>query len=114
MIELLDALVERLAQIALGEYVDEPEQLEQALAERQNILTALQSVNPSQLPEAERARLKARLEWIRERDEKLLEGLCQLRDELQKAMEQLTYGRAAARGYGNQSDAPTPQVRRIG
>ena len=114
MIALLDALVERLAQIALDECVDDPEQLAAALVERQNILAALQRVDPSQLPEDDRARLKSRLETIRERDEKLLEALQELRGALEKAMEQLTYGRAAARGYGNQSDTPSPQVKRIG
>jgi PP-loop superfamily ATP-utilizing enzyme len=110
----LDALLERLEQIALGACVDDPEQPASALAERQTILTAIAAVDPSPLSVEERARVKQRLMAIEARDRAMLADLEVLREELQKAMEQLTSGRAAVRGYGGQSGAPPPQVRRIG
>jgi hypothetical protein len=114
MIEQVDALVERLAQIALDEYVDQPEQLERALLEREQIFGLLAAFDPALLASEDRARVKAELEAIQERDQRILDELRELRAELQKAMDQLTSGRAAVRGYGKQSDTEPPRVRRIG
>lgn len=110
----LDALLERLEQIELDACIDDADQLASALAERQTILTAIAAVDPSTLPADERARLKERMLAIEARDSEMLSDLYVLRDEMQKAMDQLTTGRAAVRGYGSQSGAPPPQVRRIG
>jgi hypothetical protein len=114
MIEQVDALVERLAQIALDEYVDDPELLERALLEREQILGLLGAFDPALLAPDDRARVKAELEAIQARDQRIVGELQELRAELQKAMDQLTSGRAAVRGYGKQSDTEPPRVRRIG
>lgn len=114
MIEQIDALVARLAQIALDEYVDDPEQLDRALLEREQILGLLGAFDPKLLAPEDRARIKAELEAVQARDQRVLDELRELRAELQKATEQLTSGRAAARGYGKQSDSEPPRVRRIG
>lgn len=114
MIEQIDALVERLAQIALDEYVDDPEQLDRALLEREQILGLLAAFDPTLLASSDRARVKGELEAIQARDQRILDELRELRAALEKATEQLNSGRAAVRGYGKQSDTEPPRVRRIG
>lgn len=114
MIAQLDALLERLAQIDLDACIDDAEQLASALAERQTILSALAAVDPSSLPRSERARLKEHMLAIEARDSQVLSNLNVLREELKKAMDQLTTGRAAVRGYGSQASEPPHKVRRIG
>ena len=110
----LDALIERLEQIEVGACLDDAERLASALTERQTIISAIAAVDPSSLPEDERARLKQRMLALAIRDQDVLADLQALREEMQKAMDTLNAGRAAVRGYGGQSGAPPPQVRRIG
>lgn len=115
MTSSLEALVERLAEISLDEYLDEPERLNGALSERQNVILELQKADASQVTPDVRAQLKARLRAVLERDAQLLAQLEQLREETRRAIAQLSHGRAAARGYSERPAAPpSAHFHRIG
>lgn len=110
----LEELVARFEQIELEQHLDDPEQLPLALAERQSLLTAIQSADTSHLSPELRATLKERLRVQLERDQALCVELEQRRAELQKALEQLGSGRNALRGYGEALKPVETPPRRIG
>jgi len=109
-----EEIVEQLAQIALDDYLEEPEQLEQLMVQRRGLLTALEQSDTSELAPELRAHLKARLQGILERDRLVLQQLAELHVEAQKSLEQLSSGRAAVRGYGEALESSRPPARRLG
>jgi hypothetical protein len=109
------ALVERLEQIALEEYLEEPEELALLVAERQSTLDALMVADVSGLNDDERQEFKSRLRDVLARDQRLLEQLAEKREELLKALEHLRSGRRAANGYAQAlSTPPAASSRRFG
>lgn len=110
----IERLVASLESIALDEYFHDPEGLAAAMAERQSFLDALQKADASVLPPVLRATLKQRLSCVLERDGAYLEQLQVLRDEAEKAQEQLVSGRKAVRGYGVTLNDPPAAGRRLG
>jgi len=115
MIEELEELVARLEQIAPEDHLEEPELLAAALAERAQILEAIQRADPASLPDEPRALFKARLAAVLENDQQLVTRLEELRVELRKAQNRLVTGRAAVRGYGVGASSPPPGGgRRVG
>jgi hypothetical protein len=114
MSRALEELVDALGQIRLEAQLDEPEQLKQLMAEREQLLTAIQSADVSQLSQELRATLKERLHALLARDAALLDELALLRDAARAALEQLAPARAAVRGYGDALSASAPGTRRIG
>jgi flagellar biosynthesis/type III secretory pathway chaperone len=107
-------LVEWLEQFALESHLADPEQLEEVLADRQVVLNEIERADRSTLTPAQRAELKTRLAAVLTRDTAVLAALETLREAAKKALEQVSSGRAAARGYGKQSESPKPSVRRVG
>jgi hypothetical protein len=110
----LHELVDALANIALEEHLDDPDQLVQLMAERQALLQSIQQVDTSTLGEDERALLKERLQALLERDAARLTVMRELHEDARRQLDQLATGRAAVRGYGASDSQAPVSVRRIG
>ncbi|MDB4986035.1 MAG: hypothetical protein JWN04_1213 [Myxococcaceae bacterium] len=109
-----EQLVERLAEIDVESCLDDPERLTAAMQDRQAILTTLQNTDTRLLPDERRARLCERLVAVMTRNDELLVKARERLEEVRKSMQQLAPGRAAARGYGEQSAQPVSIIRRVG
>jgi hypothetical protein len=110
----IEDLVERLAAIEVEAHFDDPERLLAAMTERQAILTSLQNTDTQSLSEERCARMKDRLRAVLVRNNELVIAAGLRLEEMQKSMQQLAPGRAAARGYGEPASSPPPALRRIG
>ena len=110
----LEDVVAWLEQFRLEEHLADPERLEEVLGERQVVLTEIERADRSKLTAVKLRELKARLEAVLVRDREVLGVLLTLREAAQKALEQVSSGRAAARGYGSQSERPNSSVRSVG
>lgn len=116
MSELLEALVTRLEEMAPEEFLEQPDQLAALLAERGELLAAIERENPASLPDDSRAAFKERLVAVLEHERQLITRLEELRAELRKTQERLVTGRAAVRGYAvaGSASSPPPGARRVG
>lgn len=114
MTSRLEELVAWLERFTLDAYVDDPEHMVAVLAERQPALGEIESTDASAVEPELRSQLRARLEAVLARDEAVLKQLRIRRNEAQKSLEQVSSGRAAARGYGATSEPPESKVRRVG
>lgn len=110
----LEDMVAWLEQFKLEAHLADPEQLEEVLGERQVVLTEIERADRSTLTQEKRSELKVRLEAVLAHDGEVLGALYTLRDAAQKALEQVSSGRAAVRGYASQSERPNSSVRRVG
>ncbi len=110
----LETLVGQLEALRFETQLVDPESLLAALAERQALLTQVQSVDIATLPAALRVDLKARLQAVLARDAEVLEQLKALHAETKHALEQLKPARAATRAYREAAAAPAQATRRIG
>ena len=110
----LEDMVTWVEQFTLETHLADPEQLEEVLGERHVVLTEIARADRSKLTPEKRGELKTRLEAVLARDAAVLAALHTLRDAVHKALEQVSSGRAAARGYAGQSERPNSSVRRVG
>jgi flagellar biosynthesis/type III secretory pathway chaperone len=110
----LEDMVAWIEQFDLETHLSDPEQLAEVLGERQVVLAELERADRSQVSKEKHHELKGRLEAVLARDAKVLSALNALREAAHDALEQVSSGRAAARGYGSQSERPNSSVRRVG
>jgi hypothetical protein len=111
---VIEQLVLRLETIELDAYLDDPDGLEAAMVDREQVVGELGRFDLSTLEPEQRAELKQRLAAVLERDQALLPVLVALREENLAARTQAGTSRRALDGYRQLVSSAPPPARRIG